>query len=165
MLAAYNIVNYSIFTRYCNAGDMGVMQAGETNQPNEWAWHTTITRYYAPSSERKVAGGQTINYTYIEGPHGPVTAMQTDGVQHYMLLLGTSHLSSIIGVWSTSATLLEEHRYTAWGSAPKARPKEPWAGRSASTPTTFSPAPTYTIPQTTSNRVPPATPLGKAAAP
>ena len=91
------------------------MQADETNQTNKWAWLSTTSRYYAPSFEREVVGGKTTDYTYIEGPHGPVAAVQTSGNKHDVWLLATDHLGCIVGVWNAQGTLLEEHRYTAWG--------------------------------------------------
>ena len=115
MLAAHNIAPRNSFACYCNAGGMGAMQADETNQTNKWAWLSTTSRYYAPSFEREVVGGKTTDYTYIEGPHGPVAAVQTSGNKHDVWLLATDHLGSIIGVWNASGTLLEEHRYSAWG--------------------------------------------------
>lgn len=82
MLAAHNIAPCNSFACYCNAGGMGAMQADETNQPNKWAWLTTTSRYYVPSFEREVSGGQTTDYTYIESPNGLVAAIKTTGTQH-----------------------------------------------------------------------------------
>ena len=105
---------------YSNAGGIGCVLSGSLNSscthPKKWAWHTTsTTRYYAPSFEREISNGQTTDLTYIQSPNGFVAAVKTFGGKHDAMLLATDHLGSIVGVWNASGTLLEEHRYTAWG--------------------------------------------------
>ena len=73
------------------------------------------TRYYAPSFEREITNGQTTDYTYIESPNGLIAAVKRAGNKQDVMLLATDHLGSIVGVWNAQGTLLEEHRYTAWG--------------------------------------------------
>ncbi len=118
MLAAHNIATNSSFARFYNAGGMGYMQASgpKDNQPSAYSWHSTsTTRYYAPNFEREITNGTTTDLTYIESPNGLVAAVKTTGTQHDVMLLASDHLGSIIGVWNASGTLLEEHRYSAWG--------------------------------------------------
>ena len=113
MLAAHNIATHIPTARY-NAGGMGYMQP--CRQESEYSWHSTsTTRYYAPSFEREITNGQNTDYTYIESPNGLIAAVKTSGSKHDAMLLATDHLGSIVGVWNASGTLLEEHRYTAWG--------------------------------------------------
>ena len=114
MPTAYSIATYKSIAPY-HTGGLGVMQAGGQRQPAKFHWQSATARYYAPSSEREITCGKATNYTYIEGPHGPVAAVQTTGAQHDVMLIATDHLGSIIGVWNASGTLLEEHRYSAWG--------------------------------------------------
>ena len=113
MLAANNIAPCNSFACYYNTGGHG----GYVLQPTERHWHSssTTTRYYAPSFEREISNGQTTDNSYINSPNGLVAAVKTTGTQHDVMLLATDHLGSIIGVWNASGTLLEEHRYTAWG--------------------------------------------------
>ena len=106
---------------YSNAGGIGCVLSGSLNSscthPKKWAWHTTsTTRYYAPNFEREVVGGKTTDHTYINSPNGLIAAVKRVGNKQDLMLLATDHLGSIIGVWNASGTLLEEHRYTAWGS-------------------------------------------------
>ena len=116
MLAAHNIAPYSSFAHSHKASSSAFVLTGSPKGSSErWAWHTSTTRYHAPSFERTVTSGQTVDYTYIESPNGLVAAIKTAGSQHDVMLLAADHLGSIIGVWSSSGTLLEEHRYTAWG--------------------------------------------------
>ncbi len=118
MPAAQNIANSNLFVRYYNASGMGYVQEGgqKDNQPSAYSWRTTTTtRYYAPNFEREVVGRKTSDYTYIQSPNGLVAAIKTNGTQHDAMLIPTDHLGSIIGVWNASGTLLEEHRYSAWG--------------------------------------------------
>ena len=75
----------------------------------------TATRYYATNHEREISNGITTDLTYISSPSGLVAAIKTTGAQHDAMLIATDHLGSIIGVWNASGTLLEEHRYSAWG--------------------------------------------------
>lgn len=77
--------------------------------------HSATVRYYAPATEREISNGTTTDFTYISSPSGLVAAIKTTGAQHDAMLIATDHLGSIIGVWNASGTLLEEHRYTAWG--------------------------------------------------
>lgn len=113
MLAAHNIATHIPTARY-NAGDMGYMQP--CRQESEYSWHSTsTTRYYAPSFEREITNSQTTDYTYIESPNGLIAAVKRVGNKQDLMLLATDHLGSIVAVWNASGTLLEEHRYTAWG--------------------------------------------------
>ena len=112
MPVAHNIATNTPFACYHNTGG----QSGYVLQPTERQWHSTsTTRYYAPNFEREVVGGKTTDYTYINSPYGLITAVKTSGSKHDVLLLATDHLGSIVGVWNASGTLLEEHRYSAWG--------------------------------------------------
>ena len=119
MLAAYNINTYYRASCCYNTCGIGFLLSGSpksiSNHPNEWAWHSSTTRYYAPSFEREISNGQTTDLTYIQSPNGFVAAVKTFGGKHDAMLLATDHLGSIVGVWNASGTLLEEHRYTAWG--------------------------------------------------
>ena len=81
---------------YSNAGGIGCVLSGSLNSscthPKKWAWHTTsTTRYYAPSFEREISSGQTVDYTYIESPNGLVAAIKTSGSKHDAMLLTTDH--------------------------------------------------------------------------
>ena len=112
MLAAHNIATYNSFACYYNIGG----QMGYILQPTVRQWHSTsTTRYYAPSFEREITNGQTTDYTYIESPNGLVAAVKRAGNKQDVMLLATDHLGSIVGVWNAQGTLLEEHRYSAWG--------------------------------------------------
>ena len=113
MLADHNIATHIPTARY-NAGGMDYMQP--CRQESEYSWHSTSTnRYYAPATEREISNGTTTDLTYISSPNGLVAAIKTTGTQHDAMLIATDHLGSLIGVWNASGTLLEEHRYTAWG--------------------------------------------------
>ena len=112
MPTAHAIAPHNSFACYHNTGG----QSGYILQPTVRQWHsTTTTRYYAPNFEREITNGQTTDYTYIESPNGLISAVKTSGSKHDAMLLATDHLGSIIGVWNASGTLLEEHRYSAWG--------------------------------------------------
>ena len=113
MPTACNIALYSSFACYYNTGRQG----GYVLQPTKRHWHSSSTtiRYYAPNFEREISNGQTTDYTYIQSPNGLVAAVKTSGSKHDAMLLATDHLGSIIGVWDAQGTLLEEHRYSAWG--------------------------------------------------
>ena len=106
MPTAHVITTDNPVTSYYNVGIMVTMQE---------AIACTTTRYYAPSFEREITNGQTTDYTYIESPNGLIAAVKRAGNKQDVMLLATDHLGSIIGVWNASGTLLEEHRYTAWG--------------------------------------------------
>ena len=108
MLAANNIATNTPFARFYNASGMG----GYTLQSSELHWQTNSTYLF---TEREISIGKTTDLTYIQSPAGTVAAIKTTGTQHDAMLLATDHLGSIIGVWNASSTLLEEHRYTAWG--------------------------------------------------
>ena len=111
MLAANNIAPCNSFACYYDTDGQG----GYVLQPNKCAWHTTTARYYAPSFEREITNGQTTDYTYIESPNGLIAAVKRVGNKQDLMLLATDHLGSIVAVWNASGTLLEEHRYSAWG--------------------------------------------------
>ena len=114
MLATHNIATNTPFARFYNASGMGYVQAGKPQ--SAYSWHTTTTvRYYTADAEREIANGKNTDLTYITSPNGTVAAIKTSGTQHDAMLIATDHLGSIIGVWNASGTLLEEHRYTAWG--------------------------------------------------
>ena len=116
MLAAHNIAPYSSFAHSHKASSSAFVLTGSPKGSSErWAWHTSTAHYNVPNFEREVSGGQTIDYTYIESPNGLVAAIKTAGSQHNVMFLATDHLGSIIGVWDAQSTLLEEHRYSAWG--------------------------------------------------
>ena len=118
MAAINNIATNTPFASYNNASGTVYAQADKqrNKQPSAYSWNTTATvRYYAPSFEREISNEKTTDYTYIESPNGLVAAIKTAGSQHDVMLLATDHLGSIIGVWNASGTLLEEHRYSAWG--------------------------------------------------
>ena len=110
MPATNNIATNSSFARYYKAGGVRLVQSGMQN------WHSTSTvRYYASDAEREISNGTTTDLTYISSPSGLVATIKTTGTQHDAMLLATDHLGSIIGLWNASDTLLEEHRYSAWG--------------------------------------------------
>ena len=110
MSASTPICFHISFARYYKAGGVRLVQAGMQN------WHSTSTvRYYAPNFEREITNGQTTNYTYIESPNGLIAAVKRVGNKQDVMLLATDHLGSIVAVWNASGTLLEEHRYSAWG--------------------------------------------------
>ena len=110
MSASTPICFHISFARYYKAGGVRLVQAGMQN------WHSTSTvRYYASDAEREISNGTTTDLTYISSPNGLVAAIKTTGTQHDAMLIATDHLGSLIGVWNASGTLLEEHRYTAWG--------------------------------------------------
>ena len=111
MPTAHAIAPHNSFACYYDTDGQG----GYVLQPNKCAWHTTTARYYAPSFERETTSGQTVDYTYINSPNGLIAAVKTSGSKHDVMLLATDHLGSIIGVWNANGTLLEEHRYSAWG--------------------------------------------------
>ena len=108
MLAANNIATNTPFARFYNASGMG----GYTLQSSELHWQTNSTYLF---TEREISIGKTTDLTYIQSPAGTVAAIKTTGTQHDAMLLATDHLGSIIGVWNANGTLLEEHRYSAWG--------------------------------------------------
>ena len=116
MPAVYNIATYNFFSRHYKPGSVGVIQTGQNNHPNVYALcSTSTTRYYTADSEREIVGERITTLTYINSPHGHVATVKTSGTQHDAMLIATDHLGSIIGVWNAQGTLLEEHRYTAWG--------------------------------------------------
>ena len=109
MLAAHNIATYSTTARRYKSWLHGSYASRAALES------TSTTRYYAPSFEREISNGQTTDYTYIESPNGLIAAVKRAGNKQDVMLLATDHLGSIVAVWNTSGTLLEEHRYTAWG--------------------------------------------------
>ena len=114
MPAAQNIALQNSYARFYNASGKDVMHAGEPQ--SAYSWHTTSTvRYYASDTERELVGEKITDLTYIQSSNGLVAAVKTTGSKHDAMLLATDHLGSIIGVWDASGTLLEEHRYNAWG--------------------------------------------------
>ena len=118
VLTNNNIATNTPFARFHNAGGMGCMQVGKQRniQPSQYSWHSSATvRYYTADAERDLVGDKITDYTYIQCPTGTVAAIKTTDTQHDAMLLATDHLGSIIGVWNASGTLLEEHRYSAWG--------------------------------------------------
>ena len=118
MLATHNIATNTPFARFYNASGMGCMQVGKQRniQPSQYSWHSSATvRYYTADAERDLVGDKITDYTYIQCPTGTVAAIKTTDTQHDAMLIATDHLGSIIGVWDASGTLLEEHRYSAWG--------------------------------------------------
>ena len=76
---------------------------------------SATVRYYTADAEREISNGTTTDLTYITSPTGLVAAIKTTGTQHDAMLIATDHLCSIVGVWDAQGTLLEEHRYSAWG--------------------------------------------------
>lgn len=118
MPSTNNIATNSSFARFYNAGGTVYAQADKqrNNQPSAYSWHITATvRYYTSDSERELVGDKITDLTYIQSPNGLVAAIKTTGTQHDAMLIATDHLGSIVGVWDASGTLLEEHRYSAWG--------------------------------------------------